>query len=230
MSEPRLLVEGAAPGTHEAVLNLVTETQAHGRTLDAPCGAGALSLALIDKGLDVFGVDVAHHPELKLPQDRLTVADLDAGVPYEDAHFDTVISVEGIEHLGGPRAFVRELGRVLKPGGTLIISTPNVLSIRSRWRWLSRGYHRHFTPDAEGRFSSEHLHAIDYVLLYRMLKDAGLSVRSVKSNTKQANLRDKVVAWWVRYASRKHPFAKELLSDELLFGQILVVHAVKDQA
>ncbi len=228
MSEPRLLVEGAAPGTHEAVLGLVSETHAQGRTLDAPCGAGALSLALIDKGLDVFGVDVAHHPELKLSQDRLTVSDLDAGVPFEDGHFDTVISVEGIEHLGGPRAFVKELSRVLKPGGNLIISTPNVLSVRSRWRWLSRGYHRHFTPDAEGRFSSEHVHAIDYVLLYRMLKDAGLRVQTVRCNRRQANLRDRIVGWWIRWSSKKHPFAEVLLSDDVLFGQILVVHAVKD--
>lgn len=227
MNPPKLLIEGAAAGTHEAVLRLLQETGASGRTLDAPCGSGALAVAALEAGLDVQGVDVAHHPQLKLPQDRLTVADLDRGIPFDSETFDTAISVEGIEHLSSPRAFVQELARVLKPGGRLVLSTPNVLSVRSRWRWLTRGHHRHFTPDARGRFSSDHLHAIDYVLLYRLLDEAGLEVQGFGCNRRQSNLRDRVVAWWVRRASRRHPFAKVILHDDLLFGQILVVHAVK---
>lgn len=227
MNAPRLLVEGAAAGTHEAVLKLLKQGEAHGRTLDAPCGSGALALEAVELGLDVHGVDVEQHPELKLDPQRLTLADLNKGVPFEDHSFDTVMSVEGIEHLSCPRDFVAELARVLKPGGQLVISTPNVLSVRSRWRWLTRGYHRHFTPDEHGRASSDHLHAMDYVLLHRYLGEAGLQVRSVSCNRRQANLRDRLVAWWVRRSSREHPFAQTLLKDDLLFGQILIVHATK---
>jgi len=224
---PRLLVEGAAAGTHEAVLRLLDASGARGRALDAPCGAGALSVAAGARGLEVFGVDVVRHPELKLDEGHLTVADLDAGVPFEDASFDVVMSVEGIEHLSSPRRFVAELGRVLKPGGHLVVSTPNVLSARSRWRWLTRGHHRHFTFDAEGRSSSDHLHAIDFVLLRRFLDEAGLDIRNVTCNRHQANLRDRLLALWIRRGARRLPFAEVLTSDDLLFGQILVVHAIK---
>lgn len=108
-----------------------------------------------------------------------------------------------------------------------MISTPNVLAVRSRWRWLTRGHHRHFTPDAEGRFSSDHLHAIDYVLLHRFLTEAGLRVEAVTCNRRQANLRDRLVGWWVRRRGRGMPFAEVVLGDDVLFGQILVVSAVR---
>lgn len=46
-------------------------------------------------------------------------------------------------------------------------------------------------------------------------------------NRHQANLRDRLLAAWIRFGSRKQPFAHIVLSDDVLFGQILVVHAVK---
>jgi len=47
--------------------------------------------------------------------------------PFADAEFDVVLSLESVEHFDRPDLFVRELGRVTRPGGTLILSTPNVL-------------------------------------------------------------------------------------------------------
>jgi SAM-dependent methyltransferase len=220
--------EGAADGTHAAVLAcLRAAAPPQGALLDAPCGAGALAHAAAALGLEPHGVDAVRHPRLLLPDANLRLADLDQGVPFEDARFDVVLSVEGIEHLASPRAFVRELARVLKPGGLMVLSTPNVLSVRSRWRWLTRGHHRHFTPDAAGRFSSDHLHAVDYHLLHRLLDEAGLEIRKVACNKRVANLRDRLLAWVIRWASRRQPFREVLLSDELLFGQILVVAAEK---
>lgn len=220
--------EGAADGTHAAVLACLREVAPlQGDLLDAPCGAGALAQAAGALGFTPHGVDVVRHPRLLLPEASLTVADLDRGVPFADGAFDVVLSVEGIEHLGSPRAFVTELARVLRPGGRLILSTPNVLSVRSRWRWLTRGHHRHFTPDARGRFSSDHLHAVDYHLMHRLLDEAGLEICKVTCNRRVTSLRDRVLAWLVRRSTRPGPFRDVLLSEDLLFGQILVVMATK---
>jgi 2-polyprenyl-3-methyl-5-hydroxy-6-metoxy-1,4-benzoquinol methylase len=46
-----------------------------------------------------------------------------------DDYADVVASVETIEHLENPRAFMRQLARVVKPGGVVIVSTPNQLSL-----------------------------------------------------------------------------------------------------
>ena len=50
------------------------------------------------------------------------------------------IDVEGVEHLEDQFAFVRECWRVLKPGGRLLLSTPNILGLASRWRYFWTGF------------------------------------------------------------------------------------------
>jgi SAM-dependent methyltransferase len=219
----------ASDGTHAAVLELVGARPAAGRLLDAPCGSGVVGAAAAALGFEVSGVDLELHPELRLPRAALTLGDLDRGLPFPDAHFAVAVSVEGIEHLERPRAFVRELARVLAPGGRLILSTPNVLSVTSRWRWLTRGYHRFFTPDARGVASSGHLHAMDYVLLRRCLEDAGLALSSVRANRLRRGLKERLLALCVRLGTRRarHPFEAALLEEALLFGEVLVIEAEK---
>ena len=221
-------VEGAASGTHDAVARLLEQKQTRGALLDAPCGVGALSARALKMGFEVTGVDLVKQDNLRLQEDRFVKVDLNQGLPFEPGSFDVVVSVEGIEHLDNPRAFVAQLARALKPGGRLIISTPNVLNVRSRWRWFSRGYHKHFTPQTDGRFSSDHLHAIDLFLLRRFLSDAGLQIVQVRANRLLRGLKERLFGWWIRSRTpRALPARAQLLSDEVLFGEILVVEAVQ---
>lgn len=219
-------LEGAADGVHARVKECVAALPARGALLDAPCGAGALGASLQELGFEVHGIDLSAHPSQRLGADRVRIADLDAGIPFDDARFDVAVSVEGIEHLEAPKRFARELGRVVKRGGWLVISTPNVLNVASRWRFLTRGFHKHFTPDARAQLSSGHIHAIDYVLLRQFLEASGFSIERVTTNKLLRGMRERLFGWIVRRSTaNKHPFAKELLSDELLYGQILVVVA-----
>jgi SAM-dependent methyltransferase len=70
-------------------------------------------------------------------------ADLAAPLPFEDGRFDVVVSTEGIEHLENAFSFLRELRRVLRPGGRLVLTTPNTVMLRSRVRFFGSGFFHH---------------------------------------------------------------------------------------
>jgi SAM-dependent methyltransferase len=118
--------------------------------LDAGCGDGRFLAALPSLGPvppRVVGVDIAESildtarraTERAGVVPELTRANLER-LPLADAEFDLVVSVQVIEHLLDPAAGVRELHRVLRPGGTLLLSTDNRLSLLTRTlngpRWL----------------------------------------------------------------------------------------------
>lgn len=78
------------------------------------------------------------------------VADLDAQLPFADEAFDGVAMIEVIEHIPRAERLVDELARVLRPGGWLILTTPNVAHLTYRLRALTghppkqEGYHARF--------------------------------------------------------------------------------------
>ena len=98
------------------------------RVLDIACGEGygthALSLAGAESvvGVDV-SADACEHARRKYGVDA-RVGDAQA-IPLPDASVDVVVSFETIEHVPNPSAFLDECRRVLRPGGLIIISTPN---------------------------------------------------------------------------------------------------------
>lgn len=78
---------------------------------------------------------------MELNHIEVDVVDLNQGaLPYPDTHFDLVTFTEVAEHLENYRAIVREIYRILKPGGVVIITTPNVLNMKSRMRFLTTGF------------------------------------------------------------------------------------------
>jgi 2-polyprenyl-3-methyl-5-hydroxy-6-metoxy-1,4-benzoquinol methylase len=107
-----------------------------GHLLDAGCGTGieAVNLQRQAPGLHIQGVDVS---SVALAG---AVAKPDTGnaafyqaaqerLPFPDAVFDYIASHEVIEHVEDPAVVVRDLGRVLKPGGVCVIATPNGASL-----------------------------------------------------------------------------------------------------
>jgi SAM-dependent methyltransferase len=114
------------------------------RVLDAPCGDGEVAILLAKESLEVSGVDIVDElsgEARAVLGERFRVADLTAKLPWPDASFDLVVSIEGIEHLENAFAFVREMHRLCRPGGIFILSTPNTISIRSRVRFLGSGFY-----------------------------------------------------------------------------------------
>jgi 2-polyprenyl-3-methyl-5-hydroxy-6-metoxy-1,4-benzoquinol methylase len=80
--------------------------------------------------------------------------------------------VETIEHLENPRAFVRELARLAKPGGTVLVTTPNQLSLLSKLTLLTRNQFNAF-QEAPGLYPA-HITALLEVDLRRIARETGL--------------------------------------------------------
>jgi 2-polyprenyl-3-methyl-5-hydroxy-6-metoxy-1,4-benzoquinol methylase len=103
--------------------------------LDAGCGTGWFSLEASKRGADVIAMDLGEGllSKVKEKADVKTVVGSIMKIPFPSHTFDYVISSEVIEHTPDPKLAIREVCRVLKPGGTLVMTTPNRLWYFSIW-------------------------------------------------------------------------------------------------
>ncbi len=159
------------------------EALPRGRVLDAPAGRGALAHELATLGFQVTAADLGGPSDGKGYERK--IADLNRPLPFEDGAFDAVACVEGIEHLERPVDALREFRRVLKPGGTLVLTTPNVLHLGSRGRMLLTGLWtsapRPFdaTQDPTG---FEHIMLLTYPMLEYFIRRAGFRIEQLETN------------------------------------------------
>ncbi len=124
---------------HDDVADRFRRYLASGCILDLPAGKGENSRGLIAGGFEVHAADL--YPDKSsgagFPVDRV---DLTGPLPYADASFDGVLFSEGVEHLDAQVAALEEMARVLKPGGVLIVTTPNVLHLEGRLTQMLTGH------------------------------------------------------------------------------------------
>ncbi len=232
------LVDKNAPGTQEKVLSILAGMP-RGKLLDAPAGEGALVQGLMDVH-DITAVDLDEDFFRLHGQVPFRKVDLNAPLPFADSSFDYVTCVEGIEHLENPFLCVREFARVLRPGGTLVITTPNIMSIKSRTRFLFYGYHdffrfiklprefRHGHPE----YDHQHINPMTFTELRYALEKAGLEVMGVHTNRYVKARRWSVLYPLVRRmivgnTKGKAPDDRDLYSREILEGEIVIVEARK---
>ncbi|MDQ6970802.1 MAG: class I SAM-dependent methyltransferase [Mariprofundus sp.] len=112
---------------------------------------------------------------------KVDIVDLNDGLlPYADACFDLITFTEVVEHLENHRAIIREAYRILKPNGVILITTPNVLNMKSRLRFLSNGFWSMFGPLHVGETAIEstggHITPIPYPYLAHALMSAGFNM------------------------------------------------------
>ncbi|MBK9476059.1 MAG: class I SAM-dependent methyltransferase [Tetrasphaera sp.] len=99
--------------------------------LDLGCGRGFLLSQLADRGLGALtGLDV--YDDVETERWTYVQGDVTQGLPLETGSFACVVAGEIIEHVPDPDQLLREIRRVLVPGGTLIVSTPNMVSWANR--------------------------------------------------------------------------------------------------
>ena len=107
------------------------------RVLNVPAGDGTFSRLLRERGHTVTSADL--FPEGCTEDPSCVEADMNAPLPFEDGAFDVVVSQEGVEHLENLAGFLRESRRILRPGGTIWITTPNFMDLSSRLAFLLSG-------------------------------------------------------------------------------------------
>lgn len=95
--------------------------------LDVGCGSGVFSQRMSNLGHTVKGIDISKEAIMKYKKRGLEgyVVDIDKGFGLKDNSFDIVWCSDLIEHIYSPEFLIKEIRRVLKKGGVLLLSTPN---------------------------------------------------------------------------------------------------------
>jgi len=128
------------------------------------------------KKLDIKNADCVH--------------DLNKGLPFKNNSVDNIIACEIIEHMHSPYSFLAEIKRVLKRGGVLILTTPNICCLKNRIKiFLGRfpinvamaDFYRHWVDDDN---IAQNAHYSDYSIPYieYALKKQGFEIINKKSN------------------------------------------------
>jgi 2-polyprenyl-3-methyl-5-hydroxy-6-metoxy-1,4-benzoquinol methylase len=214
------------------------------RVLDAPCGgSAALTLALIERGFSAMGADVDQEAETRLGK-AFERVNLDGPFPWQDQTFDAVFSTEGIEHLENHFSFLREMCRILKPGGLLALTTPNITAVRSRVRFFGSGFFgRDSRPLNEtSRHPLHHIGLATFAELRYELQTCGFHLIETRhTHIKPVSYLYAIYAPWMwvytelAFRKEKDPaqrkrneeIASTLLSPSVLFGECLMLIARK---
>jgi SAM-dependent methyltransferase len=181
----------------EIVLEMLGDGPGH--ALDVGSAAGAVSVMLADRGWTVDGIDISEGM-VRWAQERVAregrtgltfaVADIDA-LPFPNGRFDAIVAMGVIEYLESDAKALDELVRVLRPGGRIVVTTPNLIS---PFRWVDEGIRRIEKPlvpllrrlrygadgsAARGRADRPRLFHRDYTLggLASQLERRGVSVQ-----------------------------------------------------
>ena len=189
-------------GLHEFVSERVLSRYAHPgvRAADLGAGPGAMAARLQSLGCDVLAVD----------RDS---KDFAAGVPHVCLDFDQpdfvaalgchsfglVTAIEVIEHLESPIGFLRNIERLLAPGGVAVLTTPNVDSVPARCKFLLKGKIRTMDEHSE----PTHISPIFFDLFQRQfLPRVGLRLREhLVFPPNGYQLSRKPIAWAFRFVS-----------------------------
>jgi SAM-dependent methyltransferase len=163
----------AHEGLHEYVDKLVNESLLpEARVLELGSGSGAFSLRLQEAGFHLTCSDLTAENFGNIENTTFIEADLNGAFETKfEGMFDAVISLEVIEHLENPWQFLREIMKLVQPGGAVIISTPNIGTPRSILSFIKNGAFKYFqnwdfTPGG-------HITPISQLHLVKIIERAG---------------------------------------------------------
>jgi len=204
--------------THERVFSLING-DFNQSIVDIPSGSGAFVQRLKDAGYKkITAIDIENI--LEIEHADFAAGDMTKTLPLSDESGDVVTCIDGIEHISRQFDFVKEINRILKNQGEFIISTPNISSLRSRWKWFATGHHQKCNSPLDETNPSplHHIGMISFPEIRYMLHTNGFKVSEIRTN------RIKPISWiyvlilpfvylstaWVYYKTGKKQNLEEL--------------------
>ncbi|MEK6732748.1 MAG: methyltransferase domain-containing protein [Candidatus Omnitrophota bacterium] len=236
-------------GVHQAIVSLLS-SGGEKHILDVGAGEGALSEKLIALGHCVTACD-GDPGQFKFSQIQCQKVDLNKDFPFSSSGFDAVILADVIEHLENPWHAIREAHRLLKSNGILIISIPNILSLKARIHFLLHGEFLLFYLPKEQQLYP-HITPLTYLFLERILASSGFRINHVLSNVpfiEEADKWERENTKWYRYRKpgilsltnvigmlikfkvrlSKYICKNEALLNDVFFnGDALIIEALKE--
>lgn len=170
-----------------------------GRVLDMACGVGYGSRLLCDRATEpteVIGVDISEpaldYARSHYARDGLRYRGCDA-MRFEDPDgFDLIVSLETIEHLPNPAAFVRRLPNLLRPGGVLVASVPTTPSVDLN------PHHTHDFSEASFRRLLAPLGLVEFDA-FRQVQPVAIATILLRRETRMADLRHNLPLWYLQH-------------------------------
>ncbi len=217
------------------------QSKAPGTLLDIPCGNMWLGDLLVELGYQYWGCDLYRAPShIEKPGAVFCMADMNDVLPFRDKSFDYIACIEGIEHVESTHHVVKELARILRPGGKIVLTTPNILNISSRFRFFLRGTYFGFPHliDLPRKGEHAHINPVNLSFLNVILKKNGLKMlRILKTPWKRRYL--KYLPLWLIVKvithiglssadHRKRELHRLLMSKELLLRDSLVLAIARE--
>lgn len=188
------------------LLDLLTSFQSSGRLLDVGCSIGRFLDLARKRGFETIGLELSQKAR-RYAQETLELEVLDKTleeIHFPEASFDVVIASGVLEHVVDPVQFLREVNRVLKIGGIILVGVPNVYSLAAM---MMREITRTFT-------GMNHLTYFSEATLAETLRKTGYDI--VHTETDRAAL-DSIL----NYAQFKNPF--EPVNPRLLPAEIKAI-------
>jgi len=164
------------------VAELASRKNGAGTLIDVGCGTGQLFPMVRSSCTRYIGVDVVRYEGFPAEAEFIS-ANLDSRPVTElpDESADVVVCIETIEHLENPRALIRELARLARPGALLLVTTPNQLSWLSLMTLVVKGEFNQF-QEAPGLYPAHITHLLEADMI-RIARECGLtSIRIVYSD------------------------------------------------
>jgi SAM-dependent methyltransferase len=195
------------PEIRRAIVGYFTDAKP-GKILDIPSGNGWLSHELTSSAWEYFSADLFTTG----PARNFQRVNLNGPLPYDDGCFDYVACLEGLEHVENYHHVLRECHRVLKKDGTLLISTPNPLNMKSRLRFFLFGTFYGFPHLVRMPAEGEHLHIspINLSFLIAFAEKYGLLLHRIHPVRTRVKMYRFIVHCWIL---KLYAFIKLLFKD-----------------
>jgi SAM-dependent methyltransferase len=231
----------------ESVVGIFTD-KPRGSLLDLGCGDGDYSHRLKGLGFKTTAADLDEKRFRYAGDIDFKVCNITESLPFSDSMFDYCLLLEVVEHLPNPYFLIQEIKRILKPGGVLVLSTPNILNIKSRFRFFFEGAYDFFREPPLDQVNNPketgfnlHIAPYRYHELEYLLKANGFQVNDVGASVceNKGFYLFKPLIWLQSFLKEKRSkrtggvshsrINRILLSKELLFGRHVIVVAKKEK-